>query len=623
LRAETFLEVVVRLVWLFFLCVLASAASAQAFDRLYADSLTLKLAQPLEWVAVPKGSVDSPNAFVNASQSPARAWAFRPYLPTDALPTNDAQEVWVRFSLPATALPQTWFVRVPRLTIWRIDLFHSTEQGRWLIESAGESIAPAKWALRTRSPSFELKTNTDTNQTYYMRFAHRTAISELPMLVAPIEYVDGASRVGIVVGMLLGLFLLLAIVSVAAYSLLRNTVFLWFGGFVLTMLFTHLVLMSYASWRIWPHSAYLNQTMSWVAPAITLAMGTWFIAKASYARDTHPWIYRFLGVLVLGNVVLALLSAANFDNLLLNVRNAWVAFVVFALIGSLTWTALRGQTWNGWLLLGLGPMMLAVLARLAYNFGWLKHIELAWTVGILSSSVGLLWVFLVLAWRSRANLMALERTSALQTFDAATGLLHARIGQVRLPLLLQRGARFEVGCGVIMMRWTDFGVLEPKLNAEMRGAALARLGQILRRLARDIDSVVRHDYNEFLIFVEGPVNREALLALCSKVLSECMRSAEKASIPSLFNMHVAVWQAAGGTSTAEQVMEALQTRLNQMAQGTQRRVQFVDTANSEPHPDTETQINARKEDVIAKINAIEATPIMPTVFMRPRSSAEK
>jgi two-component system, sensor histidine kinase LadS len=276
----------VRFVWLLILWALASAASAQEFGRLYAESVTLKLAQPLEWIAVPKGSVDSPNAFVNASQSPtsSRTWAFRTYLPTDALPTNDAQEVWVRFGLPATTMPQTWFVRVPRLTVWRIDFFFSTEQGLWMKESAGESIAPAKWSLRTRSPSFEVRTRTDIAQTYYMRFVHRTAITELPMLIAPIDYVDGASRVGTVVGLLWGLFSLLAVLSVLAFVLLRNAIFLWFGGFVVSMLLTQLVLMGFASWRLWPQSAYMSQVMNWVAPSISLAMGSWFIAKASYVR---------------------------------------------------------------------------------------------------------------------------------------------------------------------------------------------------------------------------------------------------------------------------------------------------------------------------------------------------
>lgn len=70
------------------------------------------------------------------------------------------------------------------------------------MQSAGESIAPAQWALRTRSPSFEVQSSSRGEHAYYLRFEHRSAITERPMLITPIEYIDGSSRVGILVGLL-------------------------------------------------------------------------------------------------------------------------------------------------------------------------------------------------------------------------------------------------------------------------------------------------------------------------------------------------------------------------------------------------------------------------------------
>jgi GGDEF domain-containing protein len=168
-----------------------------------------------------------------------------------------------------------------------------------------------------------------------------------------------------------------------------------------------------------------------------------------------------------------------------------------------------------------------------------------------------------------------------------------------------------------MLQWVDFDSSIMKLSAQLRAAALARIGLILRRLVRDIDSVVRHSDKEFLIFVEGPVDRVSLVTLCSKILYECLRSSEKMGQGNIFNMHVAVWQSSSGVSTAEEVMEALKTRLSQMAHGTQRRVQFVDANRSEPQALTEQDIAARRDDVLAKIKAIEATPIVPTVYRGP------
>ena len=615
LREESLYKAFVRFFWFLVIWALTGAASAQEFARLYASSAFIKLEQPLEWVAVPKGSVVNPEMF---DRDP-KQWKFSTYLPDTTLPTNKQQEVWLRFALPSTELAQTWFLRVPRLTVWRVDLFFRSEQERWVSMSAGYSMAPAQWALRTRTPSFEVQTRTDKVQTYFMRFQHDVPITEVPQLITPIEYVDGASRVGTVIGLLFGLFGLLAVVSVAAYRMLRNSVFLWFGGFVLAMLLTQLMLIGYGGWRIWPHSVYLNQSMAWMLPALTLALGTWFIVQASHVRQGYPWLYKYMAALTAGSLLLVLVAAGQMEFVTRQARSMWVGFVTISAVGVLAWTALRGQAWNWWLLLGFGPIGFGVMARLGYNFGWVPHAEFAQAAGIFSSSFGLLWIFFVLAWRSRASWVTLERAAAVDTFDSATGLIHGRVGQIRLPLMLQRGARFESGCGVIMLQWVDFNSTIMKLSAELRGAALARLGLILRRQARDIDSVVRHSDKEFLIFVEGPVDRVSLVELCSKILYECLRSSEKMGQGNIFNLHVAVWQSSSGISSAEEVMDALQTQLNQMSHGTQRRVQFVDANKSEPQTLTDQDIAARRDDVLAKIKAIEATPIVPTVYLAPRN----
>ena len=162
------------------------------------------------------------------------------------------------------------------------------------MQSAGEAIAPAAWSLRTRVPSFELQTRSDRAQTYYLRFENNRALTGRPMLLSPVEYVNGASRVGVVIGLMWGMFSVLAALSIAAFAMARNRVFLWFGAVVVTLMFTQLVLIGYGSWRMWPGSAHLNQVMGWVSATLSLAAGAWFCAQAGYARSGHPHIYRLL-----------------------------------------------------------------------------------------------------------------------------------------------------------------------------------------------------------------------------------------------------------------------------------------------------------------------------------------
>lgn len=581
------------------------ASHGQGFDRLYESSVQVTLAQPLQWIAVPKDSVTSPDAFATPEFAAAAKPGFQPYTDDTILPTSGTQEVWASFALPVTDTLQTWYVRLPGQAIFKVSLYSRDAQGGWQVQSAGEAIAPAHWALRTRVPSFELQSHTDQPQAYYLRFEHRRPIAERPMLLTPIEYIDGASRVGVVIGLMWGMFSVLAVLCLAAFSMSRSKVFLWFGGVVVTLMFTQLVLIGYGGWRIWPHSVHLNQVMGWVSSTLTMAAAAWFCAQASYARDGHPRLYRLLAAVTAGSLLMAGVMMARLEFVPRDLRNLWLALSTLAILASLVWISLRGQAWNLLLLLGAAPIGLAALARLTYNAGWVLNVESAQAAGVLSAMVGLLWIFGVLAWRSRAALFSNHRGAALATYDAASGLMLPRIIEARLPQTLLRGRRQKSACGVLMLHWLNQAPSHDEPGDQKRGAALSRIGEILRRAARDVDTVARCDENHFMMLVEGPISRAALSEVSTKILADCIRASEKLGDPGAFTLHIAIWHDTPHTQTAVEVMDSLKIRLHHMASGTKRPVQFVD---SPLEPGSAAAEGAsRREDLLAKINAIETS----------------
>ncbi len=588
-----------RGVLLMLLCLALPPGHAQDFGRLYEDSVTIALAQPLQWVAVPKGSITSPEAFTAAGPR-----ALQRYAGTTVLPTSPSQDVWATFSLPATASPQTWFIRLPGQALTRASLFSRGPQGDWRTQTAGEALAPADWTLRTRVPSFELQTRSDREQTYYMRFENNRPLTGRPMLLSPVEYVDGASRVGVVIGLMWGMFSVLAALSLAAFAMARNRVFLWFCAVVVTLMFTQLVLIGYGGWRMWPHSAYLNQAMGWVSAALSMAAGAWFCAHASYARSSHPCIYRLLAAITAGSLLMAgLMAMPGF--IPRDLRNLWLGVATVAILGSLAWVSLRGQAWNLLLLLGTAPIGLAALARISYNAGWVMNIEAAQAAGVLSAMVGLLWIFFVLAWRSRAALFSNHRIAALANYDPASGLMLPRVIENRLAQMLLRARRKRSECAIVMLRWLDQAPSPDELNDHKRSVALSRVGEILRRAARDMDTVVRYDENLFLMLVEGPVNREAVSEVSTKILADCIRLSGKLDEPNAFNLHIAIWHGTPDGHTGQHIIDSLKTRLRRMNPGPKRYVQFIDAAGEPPSvPPGES---LRRVELMAKINAIEVS----------------
>jgi two-component system, sensor histidine kinase LadS len=586
-------------------------ATAQELGKLFDDSATLKLAAPLQWQALPKGAVLNPNEFADT----ARAKGFVDLAPGAELPTAPTRDVWLRFALPATAIPQTWYLRIPRMQLEQATLHFQNEQGGWMTLAAGENIAVSRWPVPTRLPSFQLVTRVDQAQTYYLKLEHRTSITERPELISPSEYINAASLVGGIVGLMLGLFGLLSVLGLISMRMNRNPHFAWFALMVFSLLLTQLVLIGFAGLHLWPHSIYLNKVMGVIAPLLTLAASAWFVIKVSYAKEAFARIYKislvWIALLLAGSLAFAIMQ----NDMPRAGLTVLAAAAMLWNLGALAWMAWRSQPWLWFMVGGFAPLTLSMLARLSYNFGWIAHVEVAQFLSVITGCAGMMVVYAGLIIRNRESSAALEREAALTHTDMSTGLSSARIAITRLPLVLARSARFEEPCGVIMLRWLDYNKQLDPLSSAQRGAVLSHLGARLRRLARNIDTVARMDDDHFVYLVESPVSRAMLTALSTKIITTCLRPARALNDGDVYNVHVAVWTPTDKGISANEVMESLRTRLNQMGYDTPRKMQFVDSPLSSRPGEAAAEVDAvkRKLDIVAKINAIEADPIIPSL----------
>lgn len=618
---------VLRAAILCLLCLCAPlAATAQELARLDADSPTLALAAPLQWQALPKGAVANPDEF----QATSMAAGFAAMAAQTVLPTSAEQDVWLRFALPATAKPEPWYLRVPHLSLQRGTLYFQDPAKGWLMQSAGEDVAMGQWPVPSSRPTFALQTRTDGAQPYYLKLEYFTDITGRPELISANEYVDDSTQTGILIGLMFGAFSLLGVLGLLAARIYRNPNFARFALLVFLLMLVQLVLVGHAGQRFWPHSSYLNQTMCWLSWLWFLAATAWFSAQVSLAREAFPKIYyasMALSVTLLGLSLVYALAHASVPR---HALNALAALAMLWIVGSSAWMAWRSQPWLWYLTAGLAPLLLTLLARIGYNLRWVGHIEVAQLVSLTVGCLGMLAIYWALLVRSRESQVALDREAALSSTDASTGLSLARVVAVRLPLVLARSERFEEPCGVLMVRWLDYAKFMEPLSSTERGAALAHIGARLRKLGRPIDTVARMDDDHFVFLIESPISRDRLNALGTKILATCMRPGRPQVDSNEYNVHIAVWASGKGNMAADQVLEALRTRLNQMGNGTSRRVQFVDSAPSsrpgEGHseiPNITVAAPFSSSEIVAKINAIEATPIIPTIAVAAKPVPKK
>ena len=166
-----------------------------------------------------------------------------------------------------------------------------------------------------------------------------------------------------------------------------------------------------------------------------------------------------------------------------------------------------------------------------------------------------------------------------------------------------------------MMRWVNFGNIVASQSTTREEELLKHFGQVLSRVIRDIDTAAVLGDGYFLLLVEGPVNRSALASLSTQILAACIRLSETFDLPHAVNLNIAIWHAELTPSTTKEVVDALQSKLSQMSAGTKRPVQFVDSMNSEPEPEQPQEFGARRDELLAKINAIEASPSFAAPLM--------
>jgi two-component system, sensor histidine kinase LadS len=605
---------VLRIVFILFCLTAPLMATGQQMGRLFDDSQVLQLAEPLQYQMLPRGSVLNPNDLAN----PTYAAKFAPLTDQQVIPTHQNHEAWLRFSMPATAIPQVWYLRIPRMNIERVTLFYLDEKQRWMQLTAGQEVPMNQWPMFTRNPSFELTTLTDKPRQYFVKLENRTVLTERPQLIAPDEYIDGAMRVGTLAGLMIGLFGLLTLLSLLTARIYRNKQFVWFGFMVFMLLVAQLTLLGYTGLRLWPASVYLNQTMPVILPILAVAATTWFTTQVSYARNTAPHVFKVAVAVMAMLIGVAMAFAIMGSQFPREIVSPLVALALLWNLGSMVWMAWRMQPWLWIVVAGFAPLTASMMARLAYIVGWVTHVELAQLFAAITGCLGMIAVYTGMILRSRESFAALERESALAHTDMATGLSLPRIISVRLPQVLVRSKRFGKPCGVVMVRWLGQSAQLTPLGTAQRGAVMAHFGARLRRLARDIDTVARYNDDHFLYLIESPVTREALNDLGVKILTTCMRPSVQLGGGEMYNVHVAIALCENGSPGAKEVLESLQTRISQMDMSTPRRVQFVDSPLSTRPPGEgphgEPVISS--EALITKINQLEATHVLPTIASR-------
>jgi GGDEF domain-containing protein len=403
-----------------------------------------------------------------------------------------------------------------------VALYTQDPQGRWIAQSAGDTLPVADWPLPHRHPLLPLALTPGTPQQFYLRVENGHGFGAPLHFTSERELVRQEQRSGLVLGIYFGLAGLSIVLALVAALSLRDAAFGWYALTIGLMGLSQAALTGVAGLHLWPRWAWWNDVAGIALPPVAVAALLWFLSTVVSLPERSQRSHLLLAIL--SGACLAASGA------LLLVEPSWrsrilVPAMVLAILASISvvvWAASRGDRHAGWLLVGMVPVAVGAALPLARLSGllpvtfWTTH---AMQIGI---AIELPLLMAVLAARSQHRRETSRRLHGLDRTDPATGLINAHVFLERLQRLIARSGRLRHESVVLLVDIANVHALRRDFEPRWADELPLRVAGRLLSAAREIDSVARLSERRFGMLVEGPLTEDEVAACGPRVVARCL-----------------------------------------------------------------------------------------------------
>ena len=455
----------------------------------------------------------------NASIQTASTTAFSVGSGAQAFALCADNTLWLKLRLVrASGNTDRWTLNIPHPYLDHVTLYQQRD-GQWQQQSAGDTVAQSKWAMRGLYPEFDLWLPPGQPQDVYLQ------IRNFKPLPVPLRIATSSAREyqrlleGTVFGLVLGLVLTLVVFSLmryvefrsasdlgaAVYSLLAGVSLAQFNGMLNAL--------------VWSESPVWADYANSVLPV--LAVGSALIyARHLYALASHyPRYDRVLGGMGL-TALASVLSYVLVDRATADAiaGAALLAGTAIGLIATLlSWRA--GSPVGAWLVLTYAPQFAMVLWMTLEAGGYLPtfwQLRYLLTVTIAASVPALVYA-LGRATHDRKEIAL--RADHLPTQDALTGLLTPNAFQVHLEDAYQRAISSREPVALVLVNVVNHELIRATMGDPVAEQCLLRAVIKLHRILRDVDPAARVGNSQFAMLLEGVDNRQALTERLVKLIA--------------------------------------------------------------------------------------------------------
>lgn len=453
----------------------------------------------------------------------------------------DDKALWIVFDASERG-DAHFYLELASSTVAKAQLYYRGQDGHWVRQDAGSTIAVSDWPLPGRYPTFELSPVRGTPVRYWLRIEQDHVQFSAPMRLSEASWLIGSREQGqFLFGAYFGLIGLIALGSLANAAVHRDRNFGVFTLYVAVLAIGQLAAFGLGQEYLWDGWPSWNRTAMFLLPGISSAVGVWFVrnvtepARFSRALDLAVW-----------SVIAAILSAAALDTLLaspasflLLMAMTLVGFVVIGGLIVLAW-AKAEDPHIGLITVGVVPIILMGLLTVLAGLDVLPPSPATRDGLPLGAAIGLPLLFYALSLRTSHRREAELRAAALTRHDVLTGIAHDRTLLQRLQGAIERAQSLKQQCALMVLNISNFDALSSEFGRETADRALVVTASLLRRAATDIDLEARVGEHQFALMLEGPTNAENAMNRAQELVARGLRPSTAMPAAATIKFHIAV-----------------------------------------------------------------------------------
>lgn len=570
------------------LLALAWAGPARAQDGVppvaLADGLASIDAQPLAQAWVDAGG----SATIEQVRSAAGLANFRPAVPNTIYKLGPQAALWLHLRVQrGPDSRHDWLLELPMPVVDLVTV-HQARDGRWREESAGDTLAVARWPEGGRYPYFRLDVPPGQARDVFVRIRHVTSADFPLRLTTAAEHGRHMQMEYLGLGMAFGALLLLVAACLVQAWVYRDRIFAWYALYATVTALAVAAFTGAGAHLLWPGFGALQDAPMPMLAAAAGGAAMLFVRNLFGLRRRFPLQDKLVLALGLAGLALVAMPPLAPKSVSLAVLGGYMAVVTLAAVamGLAAW--LRGDRVGKWVFAAYLPMTVSVIAAFLRIFGWLPVSFGSQYAVVAAMTVEVPLLLVALTIRSRDRHGAEIRAQALSTHDALTGLLAPHLFQDRLRQVVARHRSEGESAAVMFVELVNYARIKEVYGPAVAEQSLLRSVIKLRRLLRDVDTVARMGEARFGVILEGASSRSSVTERATRLIAAGLMPLAGLKPEVTLQFHVAAVLLNERSMEAQQMEEVLAEQLARMGPRTRRPIRFIAPelpSVSQPGPD--------------------------------------